>query len=679
MKAGFYPKMAVSGMRKNGRLYVPYLITCILMVSIFYIFHFLGFSGVMNGMAGGGTATQMVGLGTYIMAVFATIFLFYTQSTLIKGRKKEFGLYSILGMNKRNIGRIILWETFIIWMVAVSLGLLSGIGLSKLAELGFTKLIAVPTRYSFSVSGSSVVTTVILFAVIFFMIYLNTVRQIRFADPAQLISAGKSGEKPPKANWAIGILGLVFLGSGYILALKIKQPISALVWFFIAVILIIIGTYLLLISGSVIMCRLLQKNKSYYYRTNHFVSVSSMAYRMKRNGAGLASICILLTMILVMLSSTSALYTGEEQCLDARYPNEIGAFACKYGYDETLPLQGEKLDEILKTAAEAKGAEVKNNYTYSVYSISGYFENSRLEVNLNLLTDMAFIDYDKVAQIMFIDDDEYNRVFGHDVNVNPGEAIVGTAKKVDIGDTITVGDVVFEVTERFDDKVAEIDPMATGAATPTIYLIVDDVEATAREYIRYSDYNGEPMLAWFWYSRFDTGLDEEGQIALAKELSGKIKEELNGKGFSNYYCESHEAERGDFVSTFGGLFFLGILLSIIFLVSCVLIIYYKQISEGFEDQARFTIMKKVGMNSEEIKKSVNSQMLLVFMFPVIFACIHLAVVLPIVDKLLMLFGLFNMPLLIACALVCVLICGLFYAAIYKVTSVAYLKIVSSAE
>ena len=678
MKAGFYPKMAVSGMRKNGRLYVPYLITCILMVAIFYIFHFLGFSGVMNGMAGEGTATQMISMGTYIMAIFATIFLFYTQSTLIKGRKKEFGLYSILGMNKRNIGKIILWETFVIWIIAVLGGLLAGIGLSKLAELGFTKLIAVPTRYTFSVSGSSVVTTVILFAVIFFMICLNTIRQIRFANPTQLISAGKSGEKPPKANWAIGILGLMFLGSGYAIALKIEQPISALMWFFVAVILIIIGTYLLLIAGSVILCRILQKNKNYYYKTNHFVSVSSMAYRMKRNGAGLASICILLTMILVMLSSTSALYTGSEQCLDARYPNEIGAFACKYGYDETLPSQGERLDEILKTTAEAEGAHVQNNCTYFVYSISGYFENSRLEVNLNSLSDLAFIDYDKVAQIMFIDDDEYNSVFGHDVKVNPGEAMAGTAKNIEIGNTITVGDVVFGIQERFDDKVAEIDPMSAGAASPTIYLIVDDVEAVAQNFIRYADYNGEPMLAWFWYCRFDTGLDDEGQIALAEELSGKIKEELKGKGFSNYYCESHEAERGDFVSTFGGLFFLGILLSIIFLVSCVLIIYYKQISEGFEDQARFTIMQKVGMNSDEIKKSVNSQMLLVFMFPVIFACIHLAVVLPIINKLLMLFGLFNMTLLLACACICVLICGLFYAAIYRVTSVAYFKIVSSA-
>ena len=676
MKAGFYPKMAVGGMNKNGRLYVPYLITCILMVAMFYILHFLGFSGVMNGMAGGGTATDMVAMGSYIMAIFSTIFLFYTQSTLIKGRKKEFGLYSILGMNKRNIGKIIFWETAITGIVSIVVGLLAGIGLSKLAELGFTKLIAVPTRYEFSVSGSSVVTTLILFTVIFFFIYLNTVRQVRFANPIQLINAGKAGEKPPKANWVVGILGLLFLGAGYAIALKIEQPISALMWFFVAVILIIIGTYLCLIAGSVIMCKLLQKNKKYYYKTNHFVSVSSMAYRMKRTGASLASICILLTMILVMLSSTISLYTGSEQCLDARYPNEIGAFACKYGYDETLPSQGERLDEILMKTAEENGATVTNNYTYFVYSISGYFENDRLEVNLNSLTDMAFIDYDKVAQIKFIDDDDYNRIFGHNVKVNPGETVLGTAKKISIGNEVTIGDVSFKVAERFDDRVSEIDPMAAGAASPTIYMIVDDVEEVAKNFIQYKDYNGEPMLAWFWYCRFDTGLDDEGQIALAETLSEKIKEELQGKGFSNYYCESHEAERGDFISTFGGLFFLGIILSIIFLVSCVVIIYYKQISEGFEDQARFGIMQKVGMNGDEIKKSVNSQMLTVFMIPVIFACVHLVVVLPIVNKLLMLFGLFNFGLLLICAGVCVLVCGLFYAAIYKVTSNAYFRIVS---
>ena len=672
----FYIKLATDGMRKNSRLYTPYLVTCILMVAVFYILHFLGNSGIMEGMPGGHTATDMMQMGTYIMTIFGLIFLFYTQGTLIKGRKKEFGLYSILGMNKSNIGKIIFFETVITWVIAVIGGLVAGIGLSKLAEMGFTKMIEVPTRYTFSVSMTSVVTTLIMFTVIFFLLYLNSIRQVRFASPIELVHADKAGEKPPKANWIVGVLGLVILGTGYFIALRIQQPMAALMWFFVAVILIIIGTYLLLIAGSVILCRVLQKNRNYYYKTNHFVSVSSMAYRMKRNGAGLASICILLTMILVMLSSTSALYTGSEECLDLRYPNEIGAFACKYGYVETLVKLGDQLDADLKIAAEEQGAEVTNNKTYYEWSITGYFKDSKLDVTLNSKTNMAFINYDKVAQILFIDADVYNKVFGYHETVAPGEALVGTAKNIEIGDILTIGDVPFKVTKRIDDRIAEIDPTAQVSASPGIFVIVHDVNEVATHYTRYKDYDGEPMLAWFWNCRFDTGLNAEGQIALAETMDAKLHEELDPLDFDNMYCESHEAERGDFVGTFGGLFFLGILLSIIFLVSCVIIIYYKQVSEGFEDQSRFEIMQKVGMTKEDIRKSINSQMLTVFLIPILFACVHLAVVLPIVNKLLMLFGLFDIPLVLKAAGVCVLLCGLFYALIYKLTSNAYYRIVT---
>ena len=663
MKIGFYPKLAVSGMQKNGRLYMPYLVTCILMVCIYYVMHFLGNSGVMNGIPGGHTAVEIMAYGTYIIIMFALVFLFYTHSSLIKGRKKEFGLYSILGMNKHNLGKIIFFETLITWAVALVFGLAAGIALSKIAELGFTRLIEVPARYSFSISGVSVVMTVAVFSVVFLLIFLNSVRQVRFSSPIELVRADKAGEKPPKANWVVGVLGLVLLGAGYYIALKIEQPMSALMWFLVAVMLIILGTYLVLIAGSVILCKMLQKNKTYYYKTNHFVSVSSMTYRMKRNGAGLASICILLTMVLVMLSSTLALYTGSEDCLNIRYPNEIGAFACKYGYDAGLDDLGEKLDADLKEAAREQGATVTNNKTYYEYSVSGYLENSKLDITLNSLTDMAFIDYDKVAQILFIDVEEYNRVFGHHETVAPGQALVGTKKNIEIGNVLTIGDVPFDVVGRIDDQIMEIDPAAEGSASPGVFMIVNDVNAVAQNFTKYTAYDGESMLAWFW-------------IALADTLEEKLESELEGLDFSNYYCESHEGERGDFVSTFGGLFFLGALLSVIFLVSCVVIIYYKQVSEGFEDQARFEIMQKVGMTKEDIKKSINSQMLTVFLIPIIFACIHLAVVLPLVHKLLMLFGLFSMSHLVLTAGICAAACVLFYALIYKLTSNVYYSIVA---
>ncbi len=676
MRASFFPKLAAEGIRKNRRLYGPYLITCVMMVAIYYILSFLAYSGIMDGMAGGGTATDMMRLGTYVVTVFSLIFLFYTQSTLIKGRKKEFGLLSVLGMNKHNLGCIIFYETVMVWVLALLGGLAAGIGLSKFAELGFTRLIAVPTRYSFSISKKSVILTVIVFTVIFFLIYLNSARQIRFSSPMELITAEKAGEKPPKSNWFVGVLGLVFLGSGYYLALKIQQPLAALLWFFGAAILVIIGTYLILVAGSVLLCRILQKNEGYYYRADHFVAVSSMAYRMKRNGAGLASICILLTGILVMLSSTSALYTGADECLNSHYPSEINSFACKYGYDEELASLGDKLEEKTRSVATAYGVNLTNEKTFYDYSISGYLEDSRLDIVLNSKTNLAFINYDKVAQIMFIDVDDYNRVFGYNEVVGPGEAILGTSKKIEIGNVFTVGDEEFRITKRIDDRVGEIDPSARGSAAPGIFMIVKDVHEVASHYTQYTDYDGEPMLAWFWNSRFDTGLDVEGQIAVAQALDQMMKEELDRVSLDNAYSESHEAERDDFVSTFGGLFFLGILLSLIFLVSCVIIIYYKQVSEGYEDQARFGIMQKVGMAKEDISRSINSQMRIVFLIPIVLACVHLLMVLPIVHKILMLFGLFDMVRLLVCAGVCALLCGVFYAVCYRLTSQAYYTIVS---
>lgn len=675
MKAGLYPKIAADGIRKNGRLYIPYFITCILMVALFYIMHMLGFSGMLSNFEGASTASDMLKLGTIIMAVFGTIFLFYTQSTLVKGRLKEFGLYSVLGMNRRNLGRIIFFETLISWMIAMTGGLIAGIGLSKLAELGFMRLIAVEVSYKFTLSVPSLVTTVIVYTVIFFLIYLNAVRRVRFASTINLIRSDKEGEKPPKANWVVGILGFVILASGYYIAIKIKQPLSALIWFFIAVILTIIGTYLVLIAGSVLLCRILQKNKKYYYKTTHFVSVSSMAYRMKRNGASLASICILLTMILVMISSTSALYINREETLMNHYPRHINTYASKYGYDKDYGEIAEKLKSSIVEKTREYGATAKNETYFFNYCLSGYFENSCLDLDINPMENFATIDYDKVAQVYFFDVDTYNRLTGENESLAEGKVIAVIDGKVDVNDELKIGKETFDVIKKTDNSKAKLRNAVSTNVVSTIYVIVDDVDKAASLYKDYKDPTGSPMLSWYWVYDFDIDLDEEHQTELGNILNKLMHDELTSKHFVNY-CDSRVYQRNDFIKTFGGLFFLGILLSIIFLVSCVLIIYYKQISEGFEDQSRFGIMQKVGMTKENIKKSINSQMLTVFLIPIIFACMHLAAVLPIIHKLLQLFGHNNMPLLLSCAGVCVLICGIFYAVIYKLTSNAYYKIVS---
>ena len=678
MKLGLYPKIAADGIRKNGRLYVPYIATSILMIAVYYIMHVLGFSDMIKNIMGATTARTMLQLGTRIMAIFGAIFLFYTQSTLIKGRLKEFGLYSVLGMNKRNLSRIIFCETVMTWAMSMTGGLLAGIGLSKLAELGFSKMVNAEVSYEFFVSGDSIMSAFIVYSVIFLLTFLNAVRQIRFSRTINLVNADKAGEKPPKANWVVGILGLIILAAGYILAIKIESPLSALFFFFIAVILIIIGTYLVLIAGSVVFCRILQKNKSYYYKTNHFVSVSSMAYRMKRNGAGLASICILLTMILVTISSTAALYFNREETLMTRYPNEINVNARDEGLVENYKERTDKMERAIYKCAEENGAVVSDPMYFSDYGLSGYYDNNgTVDIELDpYATLSATLDYDRVVQVYFFDLETYNRLNGKNETLAPGNILLGIDGNIQVGDKIAVGNKSFDIEKKVDFKDGKMKNAVGTSLVSTLVIIVNDLNETVADYAGVLDTRGEPMLVWQWNYNFDTGLDAEGQMDLRKKLGDAIFEELDDSEYARYYTFSREAERQDFVSTFGGLFFLGILLSTIFMVSCVLIIYYKQISEGFEDQSRFSIMQKVGMTKENIKKSINSQMLTVFLIPILFSCVHLAVVLPIIHKLLMLFGHNNIPLLLVSAGICVLVCGIFYAFIYKLTSNAYYKIVS---
>ena len=678
MKLGLYPKIAADGIRKNGRLYVPYIATSILMIAVYYIMHVLGFSDMIENIMGATTARTMLQLGTRIMAIFGAIFLFYTQSTLIKGRLKEFGLYSVLGMNKRNLSRIIFCETVMTWAMSMTGGLLAGIGLSKLAELGFSKMVNAEVSYEFFVSGDSIMSAFIVYSVIFLLTFLNAVRQIRFSRTINLVNADKAGEKPPKANWVVGILGLIILAAGYILAIKIESPLSALFFFFIAVILIIIGTYLVLIAGSVVFCRILQKNKSYYYKTNHFVSVSSMAYRMKRNGAGLASICILLTMILVTISSTAALYFNREETLWTRYPNEINVNARDEGFVENYKERTDKMERAIYKCAEENGAVVSDPMYFSDYGLSGYYDNNgTVDIELDpYATLSATLDYDRVVQVYFFDLETYNRLNGKNETLAPGNILLGIDGNIQVGDKIAVGNKSFDIEKKVDFKDGKMKNAVGTSLVSTLVLIVNDLNETVADYAGVLDTRDEPMLVWQWNYNFDTGLDAEGQMDLRKKLGDAIYEELDDSEYARYYTFSREAERQDFVSTFGGLFFLGILLSTIFMVSCVLIIYYKQISEGFEDQSRFSIMQKVGMTKENIKKSINSQMLTVFLIPILFSCVHLAVVLPIIHKLLMLFGHNNIPLLLVSAGICVLVCGIFYAFIYKLTSNAYYKIVS---
>ena len=318
MKKGIYSRLALTGIKKNKKLYIPYILTCIGMVMMFYIITFLSSSDMMMNYPGGETMRGILGFGVYVIGFFAVIFLFYTNSFLVRRRKKEFGLYNILGMVKRNIARVMLWETLFIGAFSIVLGMALGVLFSKLAELVMVNIMSMDVTFGVTIDYKAIYYTVVLFAVIFFLILLNSLRQVHLSNPIALLHSENAGEKPPKANWFFAVLGVLILGCAYYLAVTIKDPVTTLAAFFFAVIMVIVATYLIFISGSVAFCKILQKKKNYYYKTNHFVSVSSMSYRMKRNGAGLASICILCTMVLVMISSTVCLYLGKEDSLRER-------------------------------------------------------------------------------------------------------------------------------------------------------------------------------------------------------------------------------------------------------------------------------------------------------------------------------------------------------------------------
>ena len=343
MKTALYPRLAWDGLRKNKRLFTPYLLTCVCMVMMFYILSFLGSPETCALLPRGSNSTGLIlNLGSFVIFVFSAIFLYYTNSFLVRRREREFGLYNVLGMNKRNLARIVTWESLITAVLSLVLGLALGIVLSKLAELGLVNMLGGDINYRIRIDVDSLTRALGLYAIIFAVIWLSTVVRVGRSSAVALLRSESVGEKPPKANWLLGLAGVVILAAAYYLAVSITNPLDAIVWFFVAVILVIIGTYLLLVAGSVLLCRVLQKNKKYYYRPEHFVSVSSMAYRMKRNGAGLASVCIIATMILVMISSSSCLYFGAEDSANMRYPRDVN-----------ITLAGETPEQITEAISSA--------------------------------------------------------------------------------------------------------------------------------------------------------------------------------------------------------------------------------------------------------------------------------------------------------------------------------------
>lgn len=677
MRLGFYPTLAVQSIRKNKRLYLPYLLTCAGMVMMFYIIHYLAAMPLLMTMAGGRTTGQMLGLGTWIVALFAVIFLFYTNSFLMRRRQKEFGLYNILGMGKGNLSLLLLWENVFLFIASLGAGLLGGIALSKLAELGLMRVIRGEINYDFTINLEALADTVFLFSVIFLLIFLKGLIQLWRLSTVSLLKSENTGEKPPRANYLLGFGGIVLLAAAYYMAVSIQSPLSALTFFFIAVGMVVVATFLVFVSGSVMLCRLLQKNKGYYYKKNHFVSVSSMAYRMRRNGAGLASICILSTMVLVMLLGSGSLYFGAEDSLHARFPRDITT-SVRFLNSQADGEAEEALVREIGTVVRSFGIQPENEDYYLYATATGMLRDGTLVLDKEKVDSISANSFDDLCQIYVVPLADYNRCMGAEETLEEDQVLLHCIRRTYDGPTITTDSgTVWQV------KTHTGDIMASGNAAmdviPSVYMVVSDLERALDALNAELGHIGVEYISHpiFTYG-FDTELPAQEEIALCDALRLHLRELENAPdaGFTTKYTECREEERQDFYGTFGGIFFLGILLSLVFLLATVLIIYYKQITEGYEDEGRFEIMQKVGMSRQDIRKSVNSQMLTVFALPLITAVLHLGFAFPMVQKLLMLFNLRNAALMLTVMAVTVLLFGLIYALIYKLTANAYFSIVS---
>lgn len=666
MKTGMYLKLAVTGMARNRKVYLPYILTCTGMVMMMYIITYLAGADAVHDMRGGTTMTMILSLGRGVIGIFALFFLIYTNVFITRRRNREFGVYNILGMNKRNLARILLWETAIIGLVSAAAGLLSGILLSKLAEFGMLKCVGGAADFDMSIDIKAIAMTSICFAAIFAVILVISLGRVSLSKPIELARSENHGEKPPKANWFIAGAGAVILAAAYYIAVSIEDPFSAMTYFFTAVIMVIAATYMLFISGSVTLCRLLQKNKKYYYRPGHFVSVSSMAFRMKRNGAGLATICILCTMILVMTSSTSCLIAGGQDMLRRVYPYD---YQCSLMTDNPDGFSQESIDEFEK-AVDSTVPDKSLDFRFTSLEVGGYVTDEG-----NIVSDSSKASGGSAVSVFIMPVSVYNRYAERDIKLADDEAVVSPD-----GKSFDASEISIDGTETF--RVRHADDFKYKVDNAVIYSKLNMFVSDSI----FSDYAGEIMtvknaeggtLAYLCHGVFFNVKGED-----STDISGRLAASL-GNAYDDmddgygYGLNSRLENIDDFMSLYGSLFFLGILLSIVFLFATVLIIYYKQISEGYEDRSRFEIMKNVGMTDRDIRRSVNSQVLTVFAAPIAAAAVHLGFAFPMLWQMLKFFGFTNMTYLIKTTVICFAVFAVIYALVYKLTSNAYYRILTA--
>lgn len=656
---GFYWKLAFTNLKGNRRVYLPYLLSSVGIIMMFYSINALGQGIDQGALYGGTTVASMMGLGVFVIGLFAVLFLFYTNSFIIKRRKKELGLYNILGMEKRHIAHILFRETLLLAVCSLALGLGLGIVFSRVLFWLLGLLLGTDLAVAFVVPASAITATLGLFGAIFLLTLCYNLLQVKLSKPIELLHGGETGEREPKAHWFLAVLGALLLGTGYTMAVTIQDPLSALVFFFVAVILVILGTYLLFITGITAMLKLLKKNKRFYYKTNHFTAISGMLFRMKQNAAGLASICVLFTALLVTVSTTFSLYTSMDGLLRARYPRNVLVSVCD---------ANQEAKDMVRSAVNQKSQELGLALENVVDREGWNITTARVGNTLHTQE----VSLETCAVVNIFTQSEFERFSGQQVDLAENQVLLfDPANTFPEEDTLHIDDKTYEIVPS-DYVMPEASTLAQ--IYEMYYLVVRD-ETVVENILAPSGSDTFPIYSY----DFDVAGGDPEDIAALREALGTVDFSGPGVEYEALLFEDSATSRQSFMELYGGLFFLGLFLGVLFLLGTALIIYYKQVSEGYDDARRFNIMQKVGMSHREVKQSIHSQILLVFFLPLLTAVLHLAFAFPMLQKILLVMGLNNFPLILCSTLGCVGVFAVAYLVIYALTARTYYNIVESAS
>ena len=670
MHKGIFSRLAKQNIRNNKSTYIPYIITCIFCIAMIYMMEFLRDCPTLDQAVRQADEVRMIVFtGEIVVEIFCIIFLIYSNSFLMKRRQREIGLYNILGLERNHIGIVMFLETIITSIGSLAGGIAAGIIGSKLALLLLLKLLHIPSVLGFYISVKGIFTCLFMFGIIFLMILFLNLAKIHLSRPVELLRGNNTGEKEPVAKWLMALIGFICLGVGYYLAVTTESPIKAITIFLLAVILVMAGTYLLFTAGSIVILKFLRRRKSFYYRTGNFISISGMLYRMKQNAIGLASICILSTGVLLMISMTVSIYFGMNDIMLNRYPYDVDMSVTSISEDEC------------QTAIEAFEKAIADNKVPVEKSV----EEIYLDIVCSKNGDQILIkpantirNSDSVLVLSLLDQAEYERLTGISANLNDGEIFAWYPSAVQ-KDSVTVDETEFTVKKWLDKN-----PLTCGedAVSDNAVLVVTDEDFKKFDEMRTEMYKGVSSAPAGEDLTLHLGLDitgsETDKIDFGTPVMEVVKDLKKNGGLSeNSWITSgiRQQEYESYYADNGSLLFIGIFLGSLFLMGTAMIIYYKQISEGYEDQKRFEIMQKVGLSRREVRSSVRRQILMVFFLPLLMAMLHITMAFPMIRRMLLLFGMTNTKLFIGCTAGTVLIFAVVYGLIYLMTARSYYHIV----